>query len=56
VDYDGDTDFLFNLLAKNGASVTEMKREETGLEEIYLEMIKSEPQRRNELVGMARRG
>jgi ABC-2 type transport system ATP-binding protein len=56
VDYDGDTDFLFNLLAKNGASVTEMKREETGLEEIYLEMIKSEPQRRNELVGMARKG
>jgi len=56
VDYDGDTDFLFNLLAKNGASVTEMKREETGLEEIYLEMIKSEPQRRSELVGMARKG
>lgn len=56
VDYDGDTDNLFDLLAKNGARVIEMKKEETGLEEIYLQMVKSEPQRRSELIGMARKG
>lgn len=51
-----DSGRIFEVLAKTGVKVQEMKTEEEGLEDLYLKLLKSEPEARKGLVTRALKG
>jgi len=64
IEIDGNTIYIegnnsgriFEVLAKAGVKVQEMKTEEEGLEDLYLKLLKSEPEARKGLVTRALKG